>query len=198
MAAPHTSDDLREAKRVARAWAAAQRAGSDPALGALLAKHVLAEAPPPDRAVVAGFLPHRDEIDVEPLLHRLIDRGHVVVLPVTPARGRPLTFRVWRPGDVLLAERFGTFRPTGPELKPDYLLVPLLAFDRRGHRLGYGAGYYDRTLAGLPGAYTLGCAFAAQEMDEVPAGPHDIALDAIATERGVIRCRSLDANSFSR
>ena len=66
------------------------------------------------------------------------------------------------------------------------LLVPLLAFDRRGHRLGYGGGYYDRTMAALPGARTLGCAFAAQELDIVPAGPQDIPLDAIATERGII------------
>jgi 5-formyltetrahydrofolate cyclo-ligase len=189
---------LLDAKRAARAWAAAQRAQLDPAVGVLLAEHVLAEAPPPLGAVVAGFLPHRGEIDIQPLLHRLIERGHVVALPVTPARGQPLTFRVWRPGDVLLAERFGTLRPTGPELRPDHVLVPLLAFDRRGHRLGYGAGYYDRTLAGLPDAFALGCAFAAQEMDEVPAGPHDIALDAVATERGVIGCRSMDANSFSR
>ena len=184
--------------RVARAWARANRARCDPALGAVLADHVLAEVPPPEGAVVAGFLPHRDEIDIQPLLHRLIDRGHVIVLPVTPARGQALTFRVWRPGDILLAERFGTFRPTGPELTPNYLLVPLLAFDRTGHRLGYGAGYYDRTLGGLPGTFALGCAFAAQEMERVPAGTHDVRLDAIATERGVIRCRSLDANSFPR
>ena len=89
----------------------------------------------------------------------------------------------------MIAERFGTLRPDGPEIVPDLLFVPLLAFDRRGRRLGYGGGYYDRTLAALPGAIAVGCAFAAQEMDEVPAGPHDIALDAVATEREVIDCR---------
>jgi 5-formyltetrahydrofolate cyclo-ligase len=68
------------------------------------------------------------------------------------------------------------------------LLVPLLAFDRAGRRLGYGAGYYDRTLAGLPGAPAIGCAFAAQETDEVPAGPNDARLAAVATERGIIDC----------
>ncbi len=86
------------------------------------------------------------------------------------------------------AEPFGTLRPTGPERVPDFLLVPLLAFDRRGHRLGYGGGYYDRTLAALPRAGRLGCAFAAQEMDAVPAGPHDVRLPAVATERGIICC----------
>ena len=71
---------------------------------------------------------------------------------------------------------------------PDFLLVPLLAFDRRGYRLGYGAGYYDRTLAGLPGRFALGVGYAAQELDEVPAGPYDVRLDAVATERCVMFC----------
>ncbi len=68
------------------------------------------------------------------------------------------------------------------------MLVPLLAFDRSGRRLGYGGGFYDRTLAALPHAARLGCAFAAQEMDAVPAGPHDVRLEAVATERGIVRC----------
>ncbi len=85
--------------------------------------------------------------------------------------------------------QFGTLRPTGAAGTPDFLLVPLLAFDRRGHRLGYGAGYYDRTLAGLCGAFALGCGYAAQEVAEVPAGPNDVRLHAIATEHGVIFCK---------
>ena len=75
------------------------------------------------------------------------------------------------------------------ELEPDILLVPLLAFDRHGNRLGYGAGYYDRTLATLPGRFRLGVAYAAQELDEVPAGHYDARLDAVATECGVIFCK---------
>jgi 5-formyltetrahydrofolate cyclo-ligase len=75
-------------------------------------------------------------------------------------------------------------------MQPAMLLVPLLAFDRCGNRLGYGAGYYDRTLAGLPGAFALGCAFAAQEMDTVPAGPQDVRLAAVATEHGIIDCQT--------
>jgi 5-formyltetrahydrofolate cyclo-ligase len=136
--------------------------------------------------VVAGFWPLPREIDILPLLHSLVERGHPVALPVTVRRGGPLSFRLWRPGDVLIRERFGTMRPVGEPAVPDYLLVPLLAFDRRGYRLGYGGGFYDRTLAGLPDAMTVGCGFAAQELDEVPVGPYDIRLAAIATELGVI------------
>jgi 5-formyltetrahydrofolate cyclo-ligase len=113
------------------------------------------------------------------------------VLPVTPKRGQPLTFRHWHPGDIMERERFGTMRPagrpTGLELVPDVLLIPLLAFDAAGRRLGYGGGFYDRTLAGLPGRFRLGCAYAAQQVDEVPAGPYDMTLDAVATECGVVR-----------
>ena len=88
----------------------------------------------------------------------------------------------------MVPEPFGTSRPDGAVRLPDFLLVPLLAFDRRGCRLGYGAGYYDRTLAALPGRFRLGVAYAAQELDEVPCGPYDERLDAVATEHGVIFC----------
>jgi 5-formyltetrahydrofolate cyclo-ligase len=179
----------RAAKQAARAEAFARRAGCDPALGTALAEHLLRERPPPAGSVVAGFWPLPDEIDIRPLLIALAERGHSVVLPVTPPRGEPLVFRRWQPGGVLVLGRFGTQHPEGPELRPDFLLVPLVAFDRTGRRLGYGAGYYDRTLTGLPGAPAIGCAFAAQELDEVPAGPDDVRLDAIATERGIIDCK---------
>jgi 5-formyltetrahydrofolate cyclo-ligase len=150
---------------------------------------VLAACPPPDGAVVSGFWPIGEEIDVRPLLHALHERGHSIVLPVTPRRGNPLTFGIWRPGDVLQPERFGTVRPVGAPAVPDFLLVPLLAFDRHGHRLGYGGGFYDRTLAALPGHFALGVGYAVQQVDSVPAGPHDIRLDAVATDRGVIFCK---------
>jgi len=127
-----------------------------------------------------------EEIDIRPLLHALHARGHPIVLPVTPKRGEALSFRLWQPGDVLVREKFGTMRPTGEERVPTFLLVPLLAFDRFGHRLGYGGGYYDRTLSGLRDAFALGCAYAAQEVEELPVAPHDVSLDAVATERGVI------------
>jgi 5-formyltetrahydrofolate cyclo-ligase len=187
MAAPHGFPDLTAAKRAAREAALAARAACDPALGARVVAHVLRDCPPPGRAVVSGVWPLPGEIDLRPLLEELHARGHTVVLPVTPPRGQPLTFRRWRPGDVLMPERFGTMAPTGERAVPDFLLVPLLAFDRCGYRLGYGGGYYDRTLAGLPQRFALGFSFAAQEMDAVPVGPTDIRLDAVATERGIIR-----------
>lgn len=185
MAAPHS--DLRAAKRAARVASLARRAGLDPALGSELGARLLAERPPPPGAAVAGFWPMGGEIDIRPLLETLHARGHAVLLPETPARGNPLIFRHWHPGMAMLPERFGTLRPTGAVATPDWLLVPLLAFDRAGRRLGYGGGYYDRTLAELPGATAIGIAWAAQEVAEVPAGPHDARLDAIATERGVVR-----------
>jgi 5-formyltetrahydrofolate cyclo-ligase len=179
--------ELDDAKRALRASALRVRAECDPALGADLVAHVLAECPPPAGAIVAGFWPLRGEIDIRPLLTGLHARGNTVVLPVTPPRGAPLIFRVWRPGDRLIAEKFGTVRTDGDVRRPDWLFVPLLAFDRRGGRLGYGGGYYDRTLAGLPGAVAMGCAFAAQEVPHVPMGPHDVTLKAVATEQGIVR-----------
>jgi 5-formyltetrahydrofolate cyclo-ligase len=182
---------LRELKAEARRHALERRAACDPALGARLAERVLAEAPPPPGALVAGFWPMGREIDIRPLLRALAARGHDLALPATPRRGLPLVFRRWRWGDPLVAGPIGTRQPA-PEAEavlPDWLLVPLLAFDRAGRRLGYGGGYYDRTLAALAphGARALGCAFAAQEVAEVPAGPEDVALPAIATEAGVLR-----------
>ncbi len=194
MVAPHFSSSpycdvlLRELKAEARRAALARREGCDPALGARLVQHVLAEAPPPAGAVVAGFWPMGQEIDIRPLLLALAERGHPIALPVTPKRGLPLLFRRWQPGQELARGPMGTRQPTsGENLRPSFLLVPLLAFDRTGRRLGYGAGYYDRTLAGLPDAIAIGCAFACQELPEVPAGPEDWRLDAIATETGIIR-----------
>jgi len=182
------SDTLAAAKQAMRGALIGRRAGHDAAAcGAALAAHVLRDCPPPPGGVVSAFWPLGDEIDLRPLMHMLHDQGHPVVLPVTPKRGLPLTFRRWRPGDVMETERFGTMRPIGEELTPDFLLIPLLAFDAAGRRLGYGGGFYDRTLAGLPGRFRLGCAYAAQQVDEVPAGPYDMWLDAVATERGVMR-----------
>jgi 5-formyltetrahydrofolate cyclo-ligase len=152
-----------------------------------LGAHVLASGLIAPGAAVSGFWPLPGEIDIRPLLDALRVRGYTVLLPETLKRGSPLIFRHWTPETAMIRERFGTLRPDGPVGTPDVLLVPLLAFDRRGHRLGYGGGFYDRTLAGLPGRLTIGCAFAAQELDAVPTDEYDAPLSAIATESGLIR-----------
>ena len=172
-----------------RARALTTREGFNPrTAGEALTENVLRDYSPPPNAVVSGFWPMGHEIDIRPLLSALHARGHTIVLPVTPKRGLPLEFRVWQPGDIMVEERFGTMRPTGEVRSPDFLLVPLLAFDRRCGRLGYGAGFYDRTLSLLSPRLALGCAFAAQEVRGVPMGPHDVLLDGVATEREIIRC----------
>ncbi len=183
-------DLLAALKAEARKAALARRATCDPARGTALAEHLLRDCPPPPGAIVAGFWPMGAEIDIRPALHALHALGHRIALPVTPKRGNPLAFRQWQPGDTLARGPLGTSQPgpDAPTLTPDWLLVPLLAFDRAGHRLGYGGGYYDRTLAGLPNAIAIGVAYAVQEVDEVPVGVDDAPLAAIATERGVIFC----------
>ena len=173
---------LAEAKAQLRERALRIRAEYDPALGTELARHVLEGFPPPPGAVMAGYWPMGDEIDIRPLLYALAERGFVICLPETPPRGQKLVFRKWEPGAEMVPGRFGTEHPTGEILRPDFVLMPLLAFDAKGNRVGYGGGYYDRTLAALPGAFRLGCAFAAQEVAEVPVGERDLRLQAVATE----------------
>jgi 5-formyltetrahydrofolate cyclo-ligase len=162
----------------------ALRATLDPALGSALAAHILRDVCFPPAARVAGVWPLPGEIDLRPLWHALHDRGQTVLLPETPPRGEKLLFRRWHPACAMVPERFGTERPDGDVDTPDIIFVPLLAFDRSGHRLGYGGGYYDRTLAARPETPTIGFGYAAQEVAEVPCAPHDRQLQTIFTELG--------------
>jgi 5-formyltetrahydrofolate cyclo-ligase len=185
MAAPQfPTDHIDIAKAAMRLSATARRMGQDPSLGAALTRHILQAAAFAPGAIIAGFWPIAGEIDIRPLLHALASRGHPIALPVTGRRGEPLVFRAWQPGAPLLPGRFGTSHPDGPETTPEVLLMPLLAFDSTGNRLGYGGGFYDRTATLLPRALRIGCAFAAQELDSLPIGPYDQTLHAIATETG--------------
>jgi 5-formyltetrahydrofolate cyclo-ligase len=178
--------DLAFEKSAARAEALARRARYDPGLGFQLADHVLETGVVPKGAIVAGFWPLGSEINIVPLLTGLAARGHQLCLPVTPKRGETLVFHGWRPGDALVEGRFKTMHPqAGHPMIPDVILTPLLAYTRFGDRLGYGGGYYDRSFAALPEAFRLGCAFSAQQCDDIPRGRDDIKLHAIATERGV-------------
>src|SRR5216683_1733677 len=144
--------------------------------------------------VVSGFSPLKSEISPLPLLRRLADAGASLALPVVIGRGQPLVMRAWSFGAPLVSGVWGIREPLAgaPELFPDILIVPLLAFDRRGHRIGYGAGYYDMTIARLRAmkpVTAIGIAFAAQEIAAVPATPRDARLDLVLTEHGAIDCR---------
>jgi 5-formyltetrahydrofolate cyclo-ligase len=161
------------------------RAKLDPALGAQLAAHVLNTGIIPIGAIVAGYWPMPHEIDIRPLLYGLFERGHALCLPETTKPGSPLIFRNWVPGAEMVQGRYNTLHPMGAAMVPDFLLIPLLAFDLFGHRLGYGGGYYDRTLAALPNAFRMGCAFAAQQLAELPSTATDLPMHAIATETGL-------------
>lgn len=188
--------DLQSAKQDLRRRAAAGRRDAAAAAGERPAEllagrgcEALAGLP---AGAVSGFWPIRDEVDVRPLMAALRGFGWTVLLPVVTGPDSPLVFRVWAPGDALAAARFGVMEPAGGEtLDPDVVLVPLLAFDRKGHRLGYGKGHYDRTLAELRGrrkVFAVGVAYAGQEVPVVPADRFDQKLDAVLTEREWIRC----------
>jgi 5-formyltetrahydrofolate cyclo-ligase len=145
--------------------------------------------------VVSGFSPLKSEITPLPLLRRLADAGASLALPAVVGRGQPLVMRAWSFGAPLVSGVWGIREPPAdaPELFPDILIVPLLAFDRRGHRIGYGAGYYDMTIARLRAmkpVTAIGLAFAAQEIAAVPATPRDARLDLVLTERGAIDFRT--------
>jgi 5-formyltetrahydrofolate cyclo-ligase len=123
-------------------------------------------------------------------LEAVVSHGGPVCMPVVIGPGQPLRFRAWAPNAQLMPGGFGTRIPAaGDWLVPDLLIVPLLAFDQRGFRLGYGGGFYDRTLVAIrarAGCRAIGLAFAAQEVAQVPTGPHDAPLDLIVTEEGKI------------
>lgn len=186
-------------KAALRAEAAGRRAAAaraNPLAGETAAALFPAESIGPGR-VVAGYAPFRTEMDPRPLMRRLERLGARLALPVTPEKGSEgsLTFRLLDPAFGLAAGRYGIAEPDAAcePCDPDLLLVPLLAFDRTGARLGYGAGWYDRTLARLRATKpvtAVGLAYAAQEVGRVPTDPHDVALDLVCTERGMLEPRA--------
>jgi 5-formyltetrahydrofolate cyclo-ligase len=145
--------------------------------------------------IVSGYWPIRNEIDPMPLMRHLAAKGARLALPVVVGRDQPLIFRAWISDAELADGPFGIMEPSSRSevVQPDILLVPLAAFDRAGHRIGYGAGHYDRTLQKLRMSKTIaavGLAFAVQEIETVPALPHDVRLDYVLTEDRTIDLRS--------
>jgi 5-formyltetrahydrofolate cyclo-ligase len=144
--------------------------------------------------IVSGFMPIRSEINPLPLMRRYADAGAQLVLPAIDGRRKPLRLRAWKIGDKLVTGQWNIREPAAdaPELVPDLMLVPLAVFDRRGHRIGYGAGYYDMTIAKARAqkpVLAVGIAFAAQEAPQVPNLAHDEPLDLVLTEKETIDCR---------
>jgi 5-formyltetrahydrofolate cyclo-ligase len=146
--------------------------------------------------IVSGFMPLKSEINPLLLMQKLAEAGARLALPAIAGRGKPLSMRAWEFGAPLDRGQWGIREPKSdaPEVVPDIMLVPLLAFDRAGHRIGYGAGYYDMTISrarSLKRVIAIGIAFAAQEVPQVPTTPRDERLDLVLTEREVIKPRDL-------
>ncbi|HEY8031079.1 MAG TPA: 5-formyltetrahydrofolate cyclo-ligase [Methylocella sp.] len=147
-------------------------------------------------AIVSAYFPLAGEPSTLPLLEKLGEAGFKTALPITGRWGMPLKFRLWRPGEPTLQGKMAIEEPlpAAPEAAPDLLFVPLAAFDRTGHRIGYGAGFYDRTLAELRAKKPIcavGVAYASQEFPKIPHEEHDESLDYVLTERELISCRVL-------
>ncbi len=141
--------------------------------------------------VVSGYLPIGSEIDPRALMARMAAAGAALCLPDVAAPDAPLVFRRWQPDDPVAAGPHGTSVPVSDaeDVVPGLLLVPMLAFDRTGHRLGYGGGYYDRTIAALRSSadvLAVGLAFSGQVRDDLPVGAHDARLDWIVTESAAL------------
>ncbi len=188
---------LPDDKAAARKLAAANRLTTHEkmkvAAPLLLASQSFPAAAEADFHILSAFIPFRSEIDTRPLMVRLAGDGWTTCLPIIKGAGEPLIFRKWLPGEPLERGAMDIERPadSAPEVEPDVLIVPLLAFDRQGYRLGYGGGFYDRTLARLRAKkkiIAIGVAYAAQEAESVPHTAHDQPLDYIITERSVLKC----------
>lgn len=200
MAGPNTSEmtDIQTNKDELRRAAVVRRDALPAAVRAAAAETIAVRPFPVEfaaGAVVSGFMPLKNEIDTLPLMRKLAAQGAQLALPVVIGREKPLLMRAWSFGEPLVAGIWGIREPK-PEAAvayPDIVLVPLIAFDRTGHRIGHGAGYYDFTLAVLrarKSVVAVGIAFATQEVPAVPATPRDERLDLVLTEREVIDLRA--------
>jgi 5-formyltetrahydrofolate cyclo-ligase len=193
-----SNNTITASKSNLRAAALATRDALDEEQRASAARKIAARGLPISIArgtIVSGYMPIKSEIDPTPLLRKLAAKGARLALPAVMARGKSLAFRAWSPDDRLLMGPLGILEPSpaATEIVPDIMLVPLAAFDCQGHRIGYGAGHYDFTLAHLrkvKAVTSIGLAFAAQEIEAVPALSHDERLDYVLTETKVFDFRS--------
>ncbi len=189
--------NLQDQKKAARVAAgairkAAHEAWAERAALALAALEFPVK-PQAGASVISAFYPYKSEIDTRPLLGKLAADGWTTCLPIILGAGLPLQFRRWFPGEPTIPGDMNIPRPReeAPVVEPDVLIVPMLAFDAQGFRLGYGGGFYDRTLALLRAKkkiIAIGAAYSAQQVDEVPHDAHDEPLNFVMTERGVLTC----------
>jgi 5-formyltetrahydrofolate cyclo-ligase len=193
-----TPETIKDAKTQLRRKALARREALPAAARQAAAEAIVARVFPlaiRPGTIVSGFMPLESEINPLPLMRKLADAGARLALPVVAGRGKPLSMRSWQWGEPLVPGVWGIREPgpEAPEVQPDILLVPLLAFDRSGHRIGYGAGYYDLTIAQLRAQKLIaavGIAFAAQEIETVPRTAFDAKLDLVLTENETIDLRN--------
>ena len=191
-------DEIKKKARTEAAQIRKRAASENPDAGDQLRDQIINNAIPLGLSLpyhVSAFLPIGSEIDTLPTIRVLTDLSHITALPVAMGKNQPLIFRKWFVGEELVPGAFGTSEPLSsePEIIPEVLLVPLLAFDSEGYRLGYGGGFYDRTIEKLERdapITTVGVAFSAQQVDTVPRGPYDRPLQWIATEKQVIRIKA--------
>ena len=190
-----TSCDLDAAKASCRKKAALQRtklADASPNAETMLAGHAAHLTGLFGCGVYAGYVPIHSELSPLLLLEQLVCLGCNLVLPITPQAGQPLKFHRWEFGGLLDDGPYGTKQPPASNDKctPDVILAPLLAFDAGGWRLGYGGGFYDRTVAGLRGldqwVTLIGIAYEEQKLGKIPVGPFDMPLDGVLTPGGML------------
>ena len=189
-------DEIRRWRREQRASLIARRQAIpqderrhwQPLILDLVARHF----PDLSTALLGFYWPFRGEIGPHPLVRRLVEQGGHAALPVVVEKKQPLEFWAWRPGAGLRRGVWDILIPVARQVvRPTALLVPLVGFDRRGYRLGYGGGYYDRTLATMhPKPLAIGIGFDIGHLETIHPQPHDIPMDAIVTEAGVVRTRS--------
>ncbi len=194
--------ELKAWRRAERQRLLALRTAAPPAerrrWGAAIEGHLVllfGERPPP---TLGAYWPFQAEFDPRPLIDRLIARGWRVALPVVVDKKGPLEYRLWRPGEKLID---GVWDIPVPERRataiPDWVLAPLVGFDRECYRLGYGGGYFDRTLAALdPRPLAIGVGFALSAIETIHPQPHDIAMDVIVTEAGIARRQREEKRSW--